>query len=179
MSALCRRVLAVAIAGLGVAVVLAGCSPEEVSSSTPAGGSHRGEEAVAQMVPVTVDQGARSAIRDSRQIVVRNAGQWAELWAEHIAGQSPTPPLPSVSFATDMIVAVFLGERATSGYAVSIARVEDRGDEVVVSVEVMNPSRDAFVLDVLTSPFHIVTVPRSESVDVEFVVTETEGVRKR
>ena len=178
MSVVCRRALAVAIAGLGVAVVLAACCclPEGASSSTPAAGLPQGET-VAQMEPVTVDQGARSAIRDSRQIVVRNAGQWAELWAEHVAGQSPAPSLPSVSFATDMIVAVFLGERATSGYAVSIARVEDRGDAVVVSVEVTKPSRDAFVLDVLTSPFHIVTVPRSESVDVEFVVTETEGVR--
>jgi len=59
-----------------------------------------------------------------------------------------------------MIVAVFLGNRPTAGYGVDISRVRDDQGTLVVQYRETQPGPDQITAQILTSPYHIVAVPK-------------------
>ena len=110
----------------------------------------------------TVAQGARSNIEEPRQVVVRTAAEWQVLWKQH-GGAA----VPAVDFTQSMVVAVFLGTRPTAGFSVAITAIKTEGTRTVVEYLEREPARDAFVAQVLTSPFHAVRFARTAG-PVEF-----------
>jgi hypothetical protein len=110
----------------------------------------------------TVAQGAMSNIEEPRQVVVRTDAEWQALWKQH--GRAA---MPAVDFTQSTVVAVFLGTRPTAGFSVAITAVKTEGTRTVVEYRERAPSRDAFVGQVLTSPFHAVRLARTAGV-VEF-----------
>ena len=117
---------------------------------------------IAQVTPavlllVTVAQGAMSNIEEPRTAVVRTATEWQALWKEH----GPAQAAPAVDFAESTVVGVFLGSRPSAGFAVEITGVKAEGNRTIVEYVERRPPRDNFVAQVITSPFHIVRVPRT------------------
>jgi protease stability complex PrcB-like protein len=103
----------------------------------------------------TIARGTLSGIERPRQVVVRTEAEWRALWKEHAPEQDPPP----VDFSTRTIVAVFLGSRNTAGYTAEIARIERGPREAIVHVRESRPGRDQMLAQVITTPFHIVSVP--------------------
>src|SRR6202023_1375034 len=64
----------------------------------------------------TIEKGTDSAVESAGQFTARTQQEWTKLWRSHAWDR----PLPSVDFARDMVVAVFMGSRPTAGYAVEI-----------------------------------------------------------
>ena len=123
---------------------------------------------IAQVTPavllfVTVAQGTMSNIEEPRQVVVRTAAEWQALWKEH----DPEGAAPAVDFAQSIVVGIFLGSRPTAGFAVEITTVRMEATRTVVEYLERSPPRDAFVAQVLTSPFHVVRLTRTAG-SVEF-----------
>ena len=111
----------------------------------------------------TVAQGAMSNIEEPRQAVVRTAAEWQALWKQHDPGRAAPP----VDFSQSMVAAVFLGFRPTAGFTAEITAVKTEGKGTVVEYRERRPAADAFVAQVITSPFHIVRLPLSAG-SVEF-----------
>jgi hypothetical protein len=108
-------------------------------------------------VPVTtIVRSDMSAMESAREAVVRTPQEWAELWKLH----EPARPAPPVNFDAVTVLAVFLGSRSTGGYGVEIVSTRVEGDALVVEYDERRPSPDAMVAQILTSPVHIVSVPR-------------------
>lgn len=105
----------------------------------------------------TVVRGSSSQILEARQVVVQNADAWRALWKQHSA-----TPLPAdiPDFSRETIVAVFLGQRPTAGYTVEITTVRQEGGAFVAEYVERKPPSNASTAQVLTSPFHIVRIPR-------------------
>lgn len=120
------------------------------------------------MPMTTIARGAISNIRESRDVVVRSEDEWVRLWHEH-AGPDATPP--PVDFASSMVVGVFLGARNTGGYSVEITAVELTAADVEVKYTETKPGPGAMLAQVMTSPFHLVSVPRNDG-HVSFRRTE-------
>ena len=80
----------------------------------------------------TVSRGDMSGVEETREAVARTAGEWAALWREH-AGATPTPKIT--------------GTR-TDGAGLVVLWAERRPERGMVAAQIM------------TSPGHIVTVPR-------------------
>ncbi|MBI3047208.1 MAG: protease complex subunit PrcB family protein [Acidobacteria bacterium] len=57
-------------------------------------------------------------------------------------------------------MAVFLGLRQTAGFEVEITAVRSQDGKAVVEYVERRPPSDALVAQVLTAPFHIVSVSR-------------------
>lgn len=164
-----RAKTGVGVLFLGSVSLLAGCLPRtDPGCPTCPGG---GAVVRVELSFETVDQGTSSGIRDPRQVVVRDAETWAALWYQHTTGVDPRPPVPGVDFTEEMLVAFFLGEKPTGGYAVEITRILLRSDRVVVRAGLIQPGVDDVVPQVLTQPFHIVRVARTE-LPVEFETVE-------
>lgn len=111
----------------------------------------------------TIGQGAASDIFDPREAVVRTEAEWQALWKDH----RPREPVPAIDFSRDMVAGVFLGTRPTAGFQVEIQAVTSSDGIVHVQYAERGPSPGDLVAQVLTSPFHLVRVPRTDS-PVEF-----------
>ena len=107
---------------------------------------------------VSVSQGSRSAIDQPKETTARTPAEWQALWKEH----GPGDAAPAVDFTKEMIAAVFLGTRPTGGYAVEIRSMRRDGQTLVIEYTERRPGPDAIVTQALTSPFHIVRMPRVE-----------------
>jgi hypothetical protein len=122
---------------------------------------------------VTIAKGAFGAKTAATRVVCETNTAWQELWADHTADEIPTPALPTVDFSANAVVAVFVGQRPSSGWTVDIIRAEledvsrGRGRRTLtVLYRVTSPLGPA--QDVLTSPFHIAQVPKAGWDRVEF-----------
>ena len=59
-----------------------------------------------------------------------------------------------------MVVGVFLGSRPTAGYSVEIVRTTEQPDGLVVEYREGSPARDMMTAQVITTPYHLVAVPK-------------------
>jgi hypothetical protein len=117
---------------------------------------HRAE--TVQMKLSTIQQGDLSEIQERREVVVRNAAEWAALWKQHRPGE----PLPAFDFTRSMIAGVFLGSRPTGGHTIEVTSVQREGPNLVVSYRESRPDPQMMVTQMLTSPFHLVRIDRPE-----------------
>ncbi len=67
------------------------------------------------------------------------------------------PPASEIDFTKAAVVAAFAGTKNTGGYSVEIQRAADK-----ISVEVVEPPKDAITTDALTQPFVVALVPLDE-----------------
>lgn len=114
-------------------------------------------------------KGSHCGIAEPRRIVVTDEKTWERLWRAVHARRTPLPPVPEVDFSKQMVLAVFMGQKRTSGFAIQIAEVFACNREILVHVKEIAPPPNAIVLQVLTQPYHIVVVPKVDGT-VRFVL---------
>jgi hypothetical protein len=126
------------------------------------------------LMPVaTIARGGISDIMRPREAVVRSAGEWQALWHAH-AGAGAVPP--PVDFSRQQVVGVFLGMRSSGGFAVEITDATEEAGALLVHYVETTPGTGAMTAQVITAPFHIVSLPRTRG-EVRFVRTEHSGRR--
>jgi len=111
------------------------------------------------IVLTTIARGDASRILDSRRVVVRTPEDWRILWALH-AG--PDAAAPAIEFDSTIVAAAFAGEKPTAGYGIEIIGAIGDMDGVRLIVEEHPLGPGMLAAQVLTSPFHIVSFPRTE-----------------
>ena len=114
----------------------------------------------------TIDKGFHSGIREPLEVVIRGEQEWAALWSRHASGRRPAPSPPLIDFSAEMVVGLFLGQKSTGGYSVEITRAELDGANLKVFYREGSPPPGAIVPQVLTQPYYLVRLPRSEAVPV-------------
>jgi hypothetical protein len=112
---------------------------------------------------VTVAHDLMSSIESPQQVVVQDDTAWARIWRAHAGETLP----PHVDFSTHTVLAVFLGTRPTGGFDVEITGVRQDGAVTVVEWVERRPAPGQLAAMVLTSPAHVVAVPRITG-DVRF-----------
>lgn len=107
-------------------------------------------------------KGDTSGITGKRLQVIRDINTFSEFWADHAAGFAPQPAQPAVTFGTDMVIAAFMGQRATDGYAVTIEDIRENNEFIVVEIELETPGDDCAVTQTVTQPHHVIVLPDSD-----------------
>ena len=108
-----------------------------------------------------------SLVDEPRTLHIANPRQWEKLWREHRGADEPAP---AVDFEREMVVAIFLGERPTGGYAVEVSMKPDPlepAQRLVVYYKEVTPKRDAPRLTMVTRPFIMVKAPARPHVHFE------------
>jgi hypothetical protein len=117
-------------------------------------------------VPIrSLDKGTSSQVDVARQAAVQSAAEWSALWSQH-AGERARP---AVDFTKEMVLAVFLGTRPTAGFSVEIVGAREDGGALIVSYRETRPAPGGVTAQVLTSPYHLVAVPKHGDVKWERV----------
>jgi hypothetical protein len=141
------------------------------AASVSAGGDGNGRdqgsggESVPRVIRdvVTVAQGQQSGFPDPERMVIRDAGQWEKVWDRLSAGRLPREEAPEIDFDQRMLLGAFLGEKATGGYTIRIGELTEQNGSLRVTVVVESPGPDEMVTMALTSPYHIVSVPKRDT----------------
>ncbi|MFT7678362.1 MAG: hypothetical protein ACI8QC_002352 [Planctomycetota bacterium] len=114
--------------------------------------------------------GQHSGIRSQQLRLVRTQAEWLSLWREHSSQQLPAPEPPKIDFESQMLIAVFLGERPTSGFGIQLQRVRALAGEQgqAPTLEAMaresRPDADTLQAQVITTPFQMLLAPRTSGV---------------
>jgi uncharacterized membrane protein len=118
----------------------------------------------------TIAKGDGSRIVEARRFIVRDQQAFTAIWAAH-AG--PEALVPTIDFETRMVAAVFAGERPQPGYGITVAGTRREGELLVVVVEEQPPDPGVISAQILSSPFHVVTLDRDDG-EVRFSTSEPE-----
>lgn len=102
----------------------------------------------------TIAKETMSQVDTPKQVVARDATEWAALWRQHSGQQRPV-----IDFKTRTVVAVFLGSRSSAGYAVEIIGTREDKGTVTVLWQEKRPNRDEVAAQIITSPAVIASIP--------------------
>lgn len=114
----------------------------------------------------TLARGDHSRIASPTRAIARTLDEWEELWTAH-AG--PDVLRPEVDFSTRIVAAVFAGERPVPGHDIVIAPEPRAGSGYLLRVHERQPPDGTLAAQVTTTPFHIISLPRVEDGELEFV----------
>ena len=106
--------------------------------------------------PRTVDKGDQSNIDEAKQVAIRSDAEWSTLWTRH-GGERKKP---AVDFSREMVVGVFMGSRPSAGYTTSIVSTVSKDGKMLVRYEEKVPAKGMMTAQIITSPYHLVTVPK-------------------
>ena len=120
-----------------------------------------------ETLPITpIAQGAFSGATKPERLVIRSQQQLLDAWVTIFPG-SPTslpPPVPSIDFSAEMVIAVFAGTKPSGGYCISIDAAAGDRRSATITVRSQGPTPAGAILPVLTQPFAVVRVPRRDEV---------------
>src|SRR5688572_26162398 len=103
----------------------------------------------------SIAKGDVSGQQTAKQVTVRTPAEWKALWKDH----APTEKMPSVDFARNMVVGIFLGSKPSAGHEVEIVGVRMQEKDLIVEYVQKQPGRGTMAAQILTEPYHLVAVP--------------------
>lgn|GEM_PF-1672809 len=109
----------------------------------------------------TILSGTSSAADTAAVYLIENSDQWRKTWRLATGKIEPAPALPEIDFKSTVVVAAFMGEKTSSGHRIEIARIIKSGQSLKVFV-IHRSSSQGMLLPVLTSPFHLVSIPKGK-----------------
>lgn len=123
-------------------------------------------------VPENEWLGTMSRAEFPATVVVRSEGAWKAFWRRCHPGDPP-----QVDFSKNIVLGAYAGRQTTGGYSLHVLATEETPTELIVRFEVTVPSPDEMVTQVLTSPYHLKVVPRSnKKIRFEGKVREPAGL---
>jgi len=119
-------------------------------------------------------KGQRSSIHQFKTVIIESEPGWVKLWEEHSGSLQADPQTrsfakepqaasttPTINFENFQVVAIFAGEKPTGGYSIEIISVQKISDKLIIQYKERAPSPNLMVIQILTQPFHIMTIPKT------------------
>jgi hypothetical protein len=129
-------------------------------------------------IPMAIEKrfdNAHSNIRTFKTVKLFSQNRWQTLWNQSKSGSYNPPPAPSIDFSKYFVVGIFLGEKRTGGYSVTISRVQYKQGRIIVIAHAVSPPPGGIVPMVLTHPssLAVVAIPSGLSIGpdtpIEFI----------
>lgn len=145
------------VAGLAVVAVAVGSAVFWYGKDAASAPGTDGQTASAIVPFEKIVSGTDSPVKERKNYLITSSIQLGELW--EILGQEGNPP--AIDFQKQAVVAVFAGQKPTSGYAISVSKVQDNGKRTVW-VSVAEPEEDCVVAQSITAPYEVVMLPATD-----------------
>ena len=125
-----------------------------------------------------IDSGDLSGYCEEEYLVIKTEVEWTSVWEKHTVLCmhlcTGRPPCPNVDFSEKTVICVFMGERPTLGYDISIESIWVEEERVHVDVVKRSPPKEYSGGQALTYPFMLVSLEKADF-EVVFHVTEETG----
>ena len=111
-----------------------------------------------------------------QSLVISDRKSLLEVYGYVNRGRKPGFSIPSIDFSEETVIAVFMGEKTSGGYAVSVESVKEEGEQVIIQIKEIKPGPKDMVTMAITQPFCFVKINR---VGKEFVFENLIGLNKK
>ncbi len=111
---------------------------------------------------ITLDKGYHSGHTSSAYYVIQDVETWTGVWNQHVGFMVDSFEMPEIDFSKYTVIAVFMGEMRTGGYAIQVYDIIDADSSILVKVEKTEPGPDCVVTQALTQPYHIVQIAKTD-----------------
>jgi hypothetical protein len=122
----------------------------------------------------TIARDDQSAVKQASSMVIEDEETWEATWASLVPNLIQRPLPPEIDWGKYVLLAHFMGQKSTNGYEVEFTEVLE-GDKISVRVTEISPGSNCTLLQVITAPYHIVQIPKTDK-EVEFILQQ-EGRR--
>lgn len=112
----------------------------------------------------TISKDTQSNYQEDGKYVIRDENAFENLWQD-----ASDEEIPEVDFASEMVIAVFMGEKSSGGYDVEIVEILETEDTLEVTISETEPGDDDMVTMALTYPEHIISLENIDK-EVNFIV---------
>lgn len=123
------------------------------------GGLWRGQTAITFE---TVDEGQNGVVTERKNYIIKSDVEWKDLWGLVHGAEQPMPEAPNIDFSQYRILVAFQGERPSGGYKIQFNTVVDTGGALEVFVKEQEPGEGCATTAVMTAPYQIVKIPKSD-----------------
>lgn len=93
--------------------------------------------------------------------VISDTGGFTAFWNSLHRNVTPPPPLPSVDFSRNDVVAVVDMVRPTGGYGIEVKEAQEGMDAIWLTIIRRTPGRGCFTAQSLSQPYHLVAIRKS------------------
>ena len=109
-----------------------------------------------------IHSGTQSGIRanGSQANVVTDRFELEELFKQITSRQLPTPEVPKVDFAKDIVIYVARDPKPSGGYGLKVRSVKCDSGVMKVDLQEVNPQGNANQAQTITQPYVMMTTPR-------------------
>ena len=107
-----------------------------------------------------LNQGQTSGLSQKKFLTLRTANEFNQFWNIHT--QINPAPRPKINFKQQMVIAVFMGEQHTGGYAIRINDIIEHEKLIQVNVVLTKPKPGSSRTMMITQPNMMVVVPHSK-----------------
>lgn len=108
----------------------------------------------------SVQKGTHSGVTERKAVLLTDEAGWQANWQQLSATVVPAPPAPAMDFSQQSVLAVYMGEKKSGGYAIEITGVELSDGTLKVTVKETRPGPGTMVTMALTQPYHMVRIPK-------------------
>jgi hypothetical protein len=105
--------------------------------------------------------GSQGTVVTRQLVLVRDMHSWKGLWERIHANRFPLPPRPEVDFSREWTAAVFMGEKPSGGYSITVDSIREYPDRIVIFLRNTAPPPGAIVTMALTQPWEIARLSRT------------------
>ncbi|MBC7474753.1 MAG: protease complex subunit PrcB family protein [Candidatus Sericytochromatia bacterium] len=131
-----------------------------------------------QIIPInfnSLETGYDSGIKDFSKRLAKNQKEFSTLYKEHISSQKTVNAIvfPTIDFDSNMVAAIFLGERPSTGYSVNVKSIVKTDSQIIISATEKPPDSGSTVSTIVTEPYQFITLPKSDlpvNFDISLIV---------
>ena len=120
-----------------------------------------------------VDEGGLSNIKTQRFEIINDAASLDNVWIEHGAGLRDGHGKPVIDFNIDQMLALFLGEKFSGGYAIDVEGIDVFDDRLDVNIVEIVPGNGCAVSLGLTQPYQFIKIKRTDKMISFLIRSET------
>ena len=124
---------------------------------------------------VMIKEGNTSGVKTDMTSIYKldTPDSWQGFWHEHHQNIQPEEPPPSIDFNNEMVIAIVDTDQPSSGYKLTIDQLQAVDNTLYVFATRTQPGAGCVSLGMISQPFVILKVPKSELIPQLRLTTST------
>lgn len=112
-----------------------------------------------QIKYIEVLSGGQSNVGKASNVIINSKKELEEIYATINKNRTPSFIIPVIDFSKETVIALFMGSKSSGGYSTYIKQIEVQSKTISITIEKKYPT--GMVISVLTQPFYIAKIPKS------------------
>jgi hypothetical protein len=105
-----------------------------------------------------IKRGGNSNYTKFTTVEIHNFKELGEVWGNFYAKYDRKPPIPTIDFEKNMLIAVALGERNAGSYSIQVKSILETKTNITIVVEENKPGASCTTASVMVYPFQLIEI---------------------